>query len=316
MALAERTTRVQNPGRNRPRRKLSEKQLAFFGTRRQRAAMARRKAARRAHASAGARHHKRGTPSRAVRRNVGEVLSMTLVPALAGNPAGKVRGMAKAKTVRNRVRSHRTGQYVGRRRNARARFNGPGRRRHNEPGRRRMHNTRRPRRNPGEGGIGIGSLVYSSLFVIVGAVGSKLLTQAVLSTSNTGVMGYFGNAVATAGLAFITHKFMRNPAAARAIATGGVVQIVLRILSDYTPLGTYTSSLGLGDYEVSNFVTPQRYVDALHSAQVEIPAGWAPTVVTPAVGTMVASGGGGRSAAGGGMGYYGGGLYSPAGGLY
>jgi hypothetical protein len=290
--------------------------MAFFGTRRQRAAMARRKAARRAQGSAGRRHHNRGTPTRAVRKNVGEVLSMTLVPALAGNPAGKVKGMAKAKTVRNKGRSsHRSGQYVGRRHNARARSNDPGprRRRHNYAARRR-HNPRR-RRNPGEGGIGIGSLVYSSLFVIVGAVGSKLLTQAVLSTSNTGVMGYFGNAVATAGLAFITHKFMRNPAAARAIATGGVVQIVLRILSDYTPLGQYTSQMGLGDYEVSNFVTPQRYVDALHSAQVQIPDGWAPTVVAPAVATTAAAGGGGRSAAGGGMGYYGG-LYSPAGGLY
>jgi hypothetical protein len=158
--------------------------------------------------------------------------------------------------------------------------------RRNDPGRRgrpykakQKRNWRRSHRNP-DGGVT--ALLYSSVFVIIGALGSKLATQAVLQAKNTGVFGYAGNAAATFLLSFVAHKFMRNPAAARAIATGGAVQIVLRLISDYTPLGQYTSQLGVGDYMASNFVTPQRYVDALNSAQVELPPGWAPTVVMPA----------------------------------
>jgi hypothetical protein len=129
---------------------------------------------------------------------------------------------------------------------------------------------------------GIGGLVYSSCFVIVGAVGSKLLTQAVLSSSNTGIYGYIGNAASTFLLSFVAHKFLNNPSAGRSIATGGVAQIVLRLMNDYTPLGQLASQTGLGDYQASNFVTPQRYVDALHSAQVEIPSGWAPQIMATA----------------------------------
>jgi hypothetical protein len=92
-------------------------------------------------------------------------------------------------------------------------------------------------------------------------------------------MGYAANLAAGAVLAFGVKSLMHNPKAAASIFKGAVLQVVLRAIADYTPFGTYTSQLGMGDYMASNWVTPQRYVDGLNSAQVQIPGGWAPTQV-------------------------------------
>jgi hypothetical protein len=128
-------------------------------------------------------------------------------------------------------------------------------------------------------GGGVTGLFTNALWLIGGAVGTRVIAQAVLGAKNTGVMGYIGNAVTAFGLSLIVGKLFKNPSAARSVLAGGIVSVVLRLISDYTPLGQYTSQIGLGDYQVSNWVTPQRYKDALNSAEVEIPAGWAPTVV-------------------------------------
>jgi hypothetical protein len=150
----------------------------------------------------------------------------------------------------------------------------------------------------------------------VGFFGSKLLTQAVMGASNTGATGYLGNAVATAGLAVTAHMFRgvlgRN--AGLAVLSGGILQLLARILTDQTPFGQLTSALGVGDYQMQNFVTPQRLVDPLGSAQIEIPSGWgAPPVVA------VASNGAPAHMLKGASGYntqgFGSSLYSPQ-GLY
>lgn len=112
-----------------------------------------------------------------------------------------------------------------------------------------------------------------------GAVATKVVTQAILGAKNTGVFGYVGNAVAAFGLSLLVGKLLKNPAAGKQVLAGGIVALVLRLLSDFTPLGQYTSKIGMGDYQVSHWVTPQRYTDALNSADVEIPAGWAPRVI-------------------------------------
>lgn len=130
----------------------------------------------------------------------------------------------------------------------------------------------------------MGSLKQNAIFLLAGAAGffgSKLLTQAVMGASNTGVVGYFGNGIATAALALAAYAFKMKRAAA-AIIAGGVLQIAARAITDNTPFGQFTSSLGIGDYQMQNFVTPQRLKDPLNSAEIEIPAGWAPTVVTSA----------------------------------
>jgi hypothetical protein len=123
------------------------------------------------------------------------------------------------------------------------------------------------------------SLKQGIMFTVgagVGYFGSKALTQAVMGSNNTGVTGYLGNALTTAGLAVAAHMFrgVLGPSAGIAVASGGLLQLVARIISDNTPLGSTLQNLGLGDYQVQNFVTPQRLVDPLNSAQIEIPSGW------------------------------------------
>lgn len=152
--------------------------------------------------------------------------------------------------------------------------------------RRAKHNRRRTKHNRGHRrtsrnpfGGGWSSEIQQALFVIAGAVGSKLGAQMVLGSNNTGVMGYAGNLAVGGALALGTKALLKNGKAAAAIFSGAVVEVILRVISDYTPFGSYVSGLGMGDYFASNWVQPQRYVDALNSAQVQIPAGWAPTTV-------------------------------------
>ncbi len=280
MATAVRRHVIVNPHRRRNKAKgrrrknrarhLSAKQIRYFGTPAQKAGLKRSRSAKRA-----AAHRKRSVPKKRNRRSVahrtrrrtnpGDILSLAL-----GNPGGKKRrGMAARKHHKRRAASHRR-----------------------NPGRRhRRVNRRHYRRNPAPH---ITDLFTQSIFIIGGAVGSKILTQAVLGANNVGIFGYAGNAAATAVLAMLSHAFVKNPKVRDSIIAGGAVQIVLRVISDYTPFGKYTAQLGMGDYLASNFVTPQRYVDALNSAQVEVPAGWGPGVTAvPAAGMGSLYGGNG-----------------------
>ena len=67
---------------------------------------------------------------------------------------------------------------------------------------------------------------------------------------------------------------MRDRTVSQGIVLGGAVQIILRLIADYTPYGQYLSLSGLGDYQVSNFATPQWLPNGLKSANPAIPAGW------------------------------------------
>lgn len=120
----------------------------------------------------------------------------------------------------------------------------------------------------------VGGLVKTGIAVVGGAVGSKLATQMVLGASNTGVFGYLGNAVATGLLSWGAGAFMRDKAISQGILLGGTVQIILRAISDFTPFGQALSLSGLGDYQVSNFATPQWLPNGLKSANPAVPAGW------------------------------------------
>lgn len=112
----------------------------------------------------------------------------------------------------------------------------------------------RRRHNPGQ----IGSLVRSAAWTGLGFFGSKIATQAVLGANNTGMTGYFGSAVATGILSFATHMFTKKPADSFAVATGGVLNILARIIADNSLIGQYSSQLGMGDYLVANWWVPQR----------------------------------------------------------
>lgn len=151
------------------------------------------------------------------------------------------------------------------------------------PGRRygksRMNGRRRARRNPA--GFSVGQLIETGVFATVGAVGSKLLTQLVLGGSNTGIMGYIGNLIAGGVIGLAADKGLKNKQAAFAIYVGTAIQLVLRAISDFTPYGQAVALTGVGDYQVSNFVTPQRYVDALHGAMIQVPSGFGPGAAVP-----------------------------------
>lgn len=144
-------------------------------------------------------------------------------------------------------------------------------------------------------GGAFGGDVLEVLYMIGGGVGSKLGAQMVLGSNNTGVVGYAANLAVGAVLAYGAKSVMRNAKAARDIFKGAILQVVLRAITDYTPFGSYTSQLGMGDYMASNWVTPQRYVDGLNSAQVQIPSGWAPTTVVASSGVNASAMGAGNN---------------------
>jgi len=154
----------------------------------------------------------------------------------------------------------------GKRMNGKARRKNPG-----------SHSHRKSyRRNPGTGSIG--EVVTTSTFVLVGALGSKLGAQLVLGSNNTGVVGYATNLAVGGALWFLTDKVMKNKTAASGVIAGTVAQLILRLINDYTPFGSYVSSLGMGDYQMQSFVTPQILVDPMNNADIQIPAGWGPAV--------------------------------------
>lgn len=132
------------------------------------------------------------------------------------------------------------------------------------------HRRRSVRRNPGQ----IGSLVKTGLSVIGGAVGSKVGAQLVLGSKNVGIFGYLGNAAAGGLLAWGAKAVLHDRTISQGIIIGTVVQIITRAIGDFTPYGSFLSGAGMGDYMVSNFVTPQRMVDGLNSAMLQVPNGW------------------------------------------
>lgn len=121
---------------------------------------------------------------------------------------------------------------------------------------------RKYRGNPG-GASALPSLVTSAAYAIAGAVGSKVLTQAVLGTSNTGFVGYGANLVAAFAIGKGVGMFLKNRNAENALILGGVIQTLLRVIVDNTSLGKQLSLNGMGDYLAQDFLTPQRLVPVI-----------------------------------------------------
>lgn len=135
---------------------------------------------------------------------------------------------------------------------------------------------------------------------VLGSTLPKVASQMVLGARNTGWLGYLSNIIGTFGLAWVVGRFAKGKNGATltmGIVAGGIGQVISRAISDYSILGSYGQQLGFGDYMVSNWVTPQRMVDGLNSAMIEIPNGWTPT-------TVIQAPQGVSGYAGGGMGMY------------
>lgn len=292
---------------NRGRRRLTAKQIRFFGTPAQRAAL---KASRRRNRAAGTRKrhkiHRKATRRASVKRNAGEIVGYTL----ANTGAKKRRKTATkgykamAKTKRARRRSAGSGTKGVHRRRTTRRNTGHRRR---STRRSTMRHYGRRRRNIGMG-AGLGPLVTKSAFALAGAAASKIIPQVLLGTTNTGWIGYLANAGTGFALWLLAEKVLKNRNAAEGIAIGTAVQILDRILNDMTPFGTYLAGAGFGDYQAQAYLTPQVLVDPYNSARIRMPAGMIP----PPAPTSPS-----RAAAAVGVGAYGGGsLYGGGSSLY
>jgi hypothetical protein len=189
--------------------------------------------------------------------------------------------MAKARPKKKKASRSRAGYYrPKKRKNTGAKHHSYGHRRRPRKNTGRRHY----RRNAGMALGNITGLAMNAVFAIAGAVGSKLLTQMVLGSNNTGVIGYAGNAVAGGALWFLAEKVLKNRNAAHGIIIGTSIQIVLRILNDYTPFGQYLALSGFGDYQAQSFVTPQVLVDPYNSAEIQIPSAWRQAALPAAAG--------------------------------
>ncbi len=304
MAQAAKRRVVINTAR---RKNLSAKQIKYFGTPAQKAALKRHRAASR-HSVKKTVNRSRSFakhPHRKVKNVGGEILSLVLNPG--GRKGNNMAAPRRRKSSRSSGRRHRRRSTQPnthhRRRASRPNPGGTHRRRARRPN---AHHRRR-RGNPGRATGG--GITQNAIFLLAGATGffgSKVLTQAVMGANNTGFQGYLGNALATAGLALVAYMFKMKKAAA-AVVAGGVLQIAARAVTDNTPFGKFTAALGVGDYQMQSFVTPQRLKDPLGSAEIEIPPGWAPTTVISSAAPPAGMHGFNRT--GGGL-YSGGGLYA------
>lgn len=238
------------------RRNLSAAQIkaGFGGKRRQSAQKAARKRNRPKKRKSSASHRPRTKPNapRAAppkkrrkssapkankpkrKRNVGGIFALT-------NPAKGHKHVAKTKK-QNKKRSSKSN--AGHRHHPKKKMN------------------RGRRHNPGQYGSPTEWLT-GGIGAVIGGVGAPALTQLAMGTSNTGPVGYFGNAVAVAILAAASHFGLpRQKFLTMGIIFGGVGSIFRRIIGDYSLLGSYSSSVsgvsGLGDYLMNfNWPIPQ-----------------------------------------------------------
>lgn len=87
-----------------------------------------------------------------------------------------------------------------------------------------------------------------------------------MPTQNVGWTGYALNAVTALALGWLSHMaFPRNPTLTVAVIAGGFGSMLTRIITEQTPYGAALSTpqAGLGDwglglYQKSNYLTPQR----------------------------------------------------------
>jgi hypothetical protein len=236
---------VANPARKRRHmaKRMTLKQRLHFGTARQRAAAKASMRGSRKRKSSSRRH-------RSARKNPGEIIAMTL-----GNPARKKGGKVAATKKHHRRRRRSTSKHNAGRRRTHHMIN-RARRRHHNPG----HRRRTVRRHHNPAGFSWGDAFGLGAGAVVGSAGSSGLSQLVLGVNNTGAMGYGVNLISTIILAFVGSMgpFKRFRGFAPGILAGGIGSLMRRIIADYSLLGGYSASLGMGDYMVANWVTPQR----------------------------------------------------------
>jgi len=266
MAVSVIDTHIQNPasrgGGKNMARKMSAKQIRFFGSKRQKAALRAKRARpakKHAHRNTARKtntarsrpktSHRSRTAPRPRRKNP------ELVSFLLGNSAHK-----GAKTVAHSKKKTKK-RAVSQRSNAGTRRSKP---------KAHSYRSKAQRGNPGS----IGSpktWVMGGAGALAGFVGSAAIPQLILGTGNTGVTGYAVTAGAAIGLGLLSHFLLpRQQAVTFGVVAGGFANLLRRIISDQTPFGQYVSGTGMGDYMVANW-GPPRMTNGLFSAMAESP---------------------------------------------
>ncbi len=257
MAVVRKRVRLANPTRRR--RKMSPKQIRFFGTKRQRAALkskrrrtttkraapkrvARKRVARRRVAMAPRRKtHRRRTS------NVGEIITIGLQPGTKKRSKSMATRRRKRRVARNPVRRYR------RRRVMRARARNPVRRIRRRRVTRRIS---RRRRNPAARQLLTGTM-RNVVGVVGGAAAVKLIVDRLPYNLNAGPIGYLSTGIVAAVLGMAVGRFGKNRPLGEMVALGGFVYLTLRVLQDFIPGLAAISPIGLRGVVPSSFYNPQ-----------------------------------------------------------
>ena len=299
MAESQRVRIVANKGR-RARRNMTAKQIRFFGTKAQRAALKANRSKRSPHRkrTAAAKKTHRRARRLAVKQNAGEIVGYTLLANKGTKRSSRKtakKGTQMASTKKARRRSAASGHHKTKHHRRTRQNTG-----------KKMHHRRR--HNPGLGAIG--PLITTSAFALAGAAASKIIPQMLLGANNTSWVGYGANALTGFLLWLAADRILKNRTAATGVAIGTAVMIMDRMINDMTPFGSYLSGAGFGDYQAQAFVTPQVLQDPYNSAAIRIPGPWLPPLPMPASTPS-------KAAAAVGVGAYGGGnLYGGHSSLY
>lgn len=285
--------RLVNPARKKKNRaSLSPKQIKFFGTPQQKAALKRK----RRNAAMLGKKTKRVSPKVKRRKRRTNIPGAIITAGLAGmNPAAKKERrtqMSKPKTKKRRSsarpsfkQSHRASSRPKRRKNGMIQnFMGPRRKK------------AKRRANPSLRSSG--GLLKNGLFMLAGLVGSRLLPQMFLAANNTGVMGYGANLAIALGGGFATKAILKDSQAGNMFILGGIGGIILRAIQDFTPFGQAinTSLQGVGDvgiYGATTFFVPLAEAGGSDRGQMALPGAVTPQP-TPMPAKTTGVGGGGR----------------------
>lgn len=275
MATWSKTTRLVNPARKRKARRsnLSPKQIKFFGTPAQKAALKRKRRAA-ALTSLKKRAKNSARPKRTAhrRRNAPIITAGLVNPAATPKRSTPMSKTKKRKSRKNRASSstprvvHHYHRPRKRKRNSNSFMSAP---------RRRRSTGRRRKANPSlRGGTGI---VTKGLWAMGGLILSRLVPQFFLGAKNTGVVGYGSNLAVAIGGGYLAKSITKSSDAGNMFVIGGIGGLVLRAVQDFTPFGqAVNSSLqGLGDigvYGATTFFVPLAEAPGSDRGAVDLPA--------------------------------------------
>lgn len=259
MAHFMRARTLVNPGKKKKKRKLSPLQKLYFGSKRQRNAVAKkRKNPSRVVKTVSKRRvvKVRRNSTKRVKRfaNPSRIMTISL-PSVIKN-SGKKKGntqMARRKKSYRRRKHTMNPKRVYRRRRRSAQQN-PGVVRYRRHAARRSY---RRRHNPGR--VGGGGMVK-----FAGWLGGATLTHVAVNmlpaTLTTGFIGYITTAIVAVAQGKVVGGVTKNRALGNAMTTGGLFYVGLKVIGDLFPsVGSYLpfGLKGMGIIGPSNFYVPQ-----------------------------------------------------------